>query len=216
MPPDPDVARAAILDALGTVPAGLEVRPGRMSVELRPVGLGDKGSAARADHRSVRPSRGGGRWATTSPTSTCSTPSPSCARRRPAAGRDHRRRRSRSRRAARRRRGGRRGRRRRPAEAALLLAELAERSPDAVNRIRSARSSSWRRSHHVMSSASTPRRRRASRFRRSSGCHSRAVASASAVPTTSAGATASAPVGHLVEGAGGLRQDQHRVAVARR
>ena len=45
---DPVVARAAILDAVGSVPADLEVREGRMSVELRPVGLGDKGSAARA------------------------------------------------------------------------------------------------------------------------------------------------------------------------
>lgn len=46
---DPDVARSRILAALGDVAAhGLELREGRMSVELRPVGMGDKGSAARA------------------------------------------------------------------------------------------------------------------------------------------------------------------------
>jgi trehalose 6-phosphate phosphatase len=46
--PDPDAARAAIVAALGNVePSGLRLRHGRMIVELRPVGLGDKGSAAR-------------------------------------------------------------------------------------------------------------------------------------------------------------------------
>ena len=44
----PEASRAAILGALDPPPEGLEVREGRMSVELRPVGLGDKGSAARA------------------------------------------------------------------------------------------------------------------------------------------------------------------------
>lgn len=46
---DPEAARADILAALGDVtPLGLELRHGRMSVELRAVGIGDKGSAARA------------------------------------------------------------------------------------------------------------------------------------------------------------------------
>jgi trehalose 6-phosphate phosphatase len=45
--PDPEAARAAILDALGEVGPELELRPGRMSVEIRPVGLGDKGAASR-------------------------------------------------------------------------------------------------------------------------------------------------------------------------
>lgn len=45
--PDPDAARSAILDALGEV-EGLRVGHGRMVVELRPIGLGDKGTAARA------------------------------------------------------------------------------------------------------------------------------------------------------------------------
>jgi len=45
---DPAVARTTILDALGDVGAdGLELRHGRMSVELRPIGAGDKGIAAR-------------------------------------------------------------------------------------------------------------------------------------------------------------------------
>lgn len=45
---DPEAARAAILDGLGDVrELGLELRHGRMSVELRPVGAGDKGTAAR-------------------------------------------------------------------------------------------------------------------------------------------------------------------------
>lgn len=45
---DPAVTRDAILRALeGASAHGVEVREGRMSVELRPVGLGDKGRAAR-------------------------------------------------------------------------------------------------------------------------------------------------------------------------
>jgi trehalose-phosphatase len=36
-----------VLDAIGRLPHGLELRDGRMSVELRPVGLGDKGAATR-------------------------------------------------------------------------------------------------------------------------------------------------------------------------
>ena len=47
--PDPDAARASILAALGDVePFGFRIGRGRMIVELRPVGLGDKGSAVRA------------------------------------------------------------------------------------------------------------------------------------------------------------------------
>jgi trehalose 6-phosphate phosphatase len=46
---DPAGARESILAALGPLAGdGLEVRHGRMSVELRAVGIGDKGSAARA------------------------------------------------------------------------------------------------------------------------------------------------------------------------
>jgi len=48
---DPDASRAAILDALATTAsdeAGVSVGEGRMSVELRPLGLADKGSAARS------------------------------------------------------------------------------------------------------------------------------------------------------------------------
>lgn len=45
---DPDRARRRIEAALADVAPGLERRPGRMSVELRPRGLGDKGTAARA------------------------------------------------------------------------------------------------------------------------------------------------------------------------
>jgi trehalose 6-phosphate phosphatase len=45
---DPASALPIILEALGdTSPSGLDLRQGRMSVELRPRGLGDKGSAAR-------------------------------------------------------------------------------------------------------------------------------------------------------------------------
>lgn len=47
--PDPDAARSAIVGALGDVEDhGLRIGHGRMIVEIRPVGLGDKGSAARA------------------------------------------------------------------------------------------------------------------------------------------------------------------------
>ena len=47
--PDPDAARSAIVDALRDVDGlGLRVSHGRMVVEVRPIGLGDKGSAARA------------------------------------------------------------------------------------------------------------------------------------------------------------------------
>ena len=47
--PDPDAARAIILDALADAEsAGLRIGHGRMVVELRPVGIGDKGSAARS------------------------------------------------------------------------------------------------------------------------------------------------------------------------
>lgn len=47
--PDPEAARAAIVEALGDVEdLGLRIGHGRMIVELRPVGLGDKGSATRA------------------------------------------------------------------------------------------------------------------------------------------------------------------------
>ena len=47
---DPEAARAAIVAALPDLGAGgeLELRPGRMSQELRPIGLGDKGAATRA------------------------------------------------------------------------------------------------------------------------------------------------------------------------
>ena len=47
--PDPVAARAAIREALGAVEEhGIELGDGRMIVEVRPIGLGDKGSAARA------------------------------------------------------------------------------------------------------------------------------------------------------------------------
>lgn len=46
--PDPDAARAAILEALGDLePLGLRIGHGRMIVEIRAPGLGDKGTAAR-------------------------------------------------------------------------------------------------------------------------------------------------------------------------
>jgi trehalose-phosphatase len=49
MAPNPDAARVAILEALGDVEShGFRTGRGRMIVELRPVGLGDKGSAVRA------------------------------------------------------------------------------------------------------------------------------------------------------------------------
>jgi len=47
--PDAGVALTQVLDALGDVgEAGLAIRHGRMIVELRPIGFGDKGSAVRA------------------------------------------------------------------------------------------------------------------------------------------------------------------------
>jgi trehalose 6-phosphate phosphatase len=47
--PDRDAARAAILDGLGALDGrSVQLRHGRMSVELRPIGLGDKGTATRA------------------------------------------------------------------------------------------------------------------------------------------------------------------------
>jgi len=47
--PDPDAVLPAILSALGDSDEhGIQLRHGRMSVELRPVGFGDKGSAAHA------------------------------------------------------------------------------------------------------------------------------------------------------------------------
>ena len=47
--PDPGAARAGLMTALGKVDgAGVEVREGRLSIELRPAGRGDKGSALRA------------------------------------------------------------------------------------------------------------------------------------------------------------------------
>jgi trehalose 6-phosphate phosphatase len=47
--PDPESARSAILAALGDVePLGLRIGHGRMIVEIRAPGLGDKGTAARA------------------------------------------------------------------------------------------------------------------------------------------------------------------------
>lgn len=46
--PDPSAARSAILVALGDLePLGLRIGHGRMIVEIRPPGLGDKGTAAR-------------------------------------------------------------------------------------------------------------------------------------------------------------------------
>ena len=46
--PRPALARGRILAALAELPAGLELREGRLSIELRPAGAGDKGSALRA------------------------------------------------------------------------------------------------------------------------------------------------------------------------
>ena len=43
--PDPEAARQMLLAALRILPLGLELREGRRSVELRPAGMGDKGSA---------------------------------------------------------------------------------------------------------------------------------------------------------------------------
>jgi len=48
--PVPEAARRAVVDALADLGGSgeLELRPGRMSLELRPLGLGDKGAATRA------------------------------------------------------------------------------------------------------------------------------------------------------------------------
>lgn len=46
--PNPAAARGVLLAALAEPPPGIEVREGRRSVELRPVGSGDKGSAIAA------------------------------------------------------------------------------------------------------------------------------------------------------------------------
>lgn len=45
--PRPALARRRILAALAHLPNGLELREGRLSVELRPAGAGDKGTALR-------------------------------------------------------------------------------------------------------------------------------------------------------------------------
>lgn len=45
--PRPALARRRILAALAQLPEGLELREGRLSIELRPAGAGDKGSALR-------------------------------------------------------------------------------------------------------------------------------------------------------------------------
>lgn len=47
---DPEAARRTLLEALPALGSAgeLELRPGRMSLELRPTGLGDKGAATRA------------------------------------------------------------------------------------------------------------------------------------------------------------------------
>jgi trehalose 6-phosphate phosphatase len=44
---NPETARRTVLAAIGDPGPGVELRPGRMSVEIRPVGLGDKGAATR-------------------------------------------------------------------------------------------------------------------------------------------------------------------------
>ena len=44
---DPEATRMALARALGTLPPEVEARHGRMIIDLRPVGLGDKGSATR-------------------------------------------------------------------------------------------------------------------------------------------------------------------------
>ena len=46
--PDPAAAQTSILAALGDPGPDVELRPGRMSIEVRPIGLGDKGAATRA------------------------------------------------------------------------------------------------------------------------------------------------------------------------
>jgi trehalose 6-phosphate phosphatase len=47
--PDPAAAQRRVREALeAAAPAGVLLRPGRMSLELRPIGAGDKGTAVRA------------------------------------------------------------------------------------------------------------------------------------------------------------------------
>jgi trehalose 6-phosphate phosphatase len=45
--PDHEATRKTLTRALGSMPAEIEARHGRMIIDIRPVGLGDKGSAAR-------------------------------------------------------------------------------------------------------------------------------------------------------------------------
>lgn len=53
---DPEAAREALLAALRILPSGIELREGRRSVELRLLGVGDKGSAVAriADEHALR------------------------------------------------------------------------------------------------------------------------------------------------------------------
>jgi trehalose 6-phosphate phosphatase len=44
---DPDGTHAAVLRAIGTPPPGIELGGGKMIIELRPVGMGNKGTATR-------------------------------------------------------------------------------------------------------------------------------------------------------------------------
>jgi trehalose 6-phosphate phosphatase len=46
--PNPAAARGALLAAVAELPRGIELREGRLSVELRPFGSGDKGTAVAA------------------------------------------------------------------------------------------------------------------------------------------------------------------------
>ena len=45
---DPDAAERLVRQRIGVPPAGVEIRTGRRSLEVRPTGIGDKGGAARA------------------------------------------------------------------------------------------------------------------------------------------------------------------------
>ena len=45
--PDPEGTRLVLTRALGSLPVEVEARHGRMIIDLRPVGIGDKGSATR-------------------------------------------------------------------------------------------------------------------------------------------------------------------------
>ncbi len=45
--PDPEATRKALARAIGTPPPEIEARHGRMIIDIRPVGLGDKGSATK-------------------------------------------------------------------------------------------------------------------------------------------------------------------------